>query len=92
MGNDSFDDIARHVIQRLIDEKEKLYLTLNTAKMYISDNKIIEDVFGFFEKNMYHIGEIHIYDKNDRFGSHQSVCDKYVYFSLFKPFSTKTLI
>ncbi|MDE5740975.1 MAG: hypothetical protein K2H90_00835, partial [Oscillospiraceae bacterium] len=30
--------------------------------------------------------EIHIHDKNDRFGSHQTVGEGYVDFSLFKPF------
>lgn len=84
--NDSLDDIARHVIQRLADEKEKLYLTLDTAKMYISNNKINEDDFKFFEKNRDIIREIHIHDKNDSFGSHQSVGEGYVDFLLFKPF------
>ncbi|MDE5741760.1 MAG: sugar phosphate isomerase/epimerase, partial [Oscillospiraceae bacterium] len=32
--NDSLDDVSRLVIQRLIDENERLYLTLDTAKMY----------------------------------------------------------
>lgn len=87
--NDSLDDIARKVIQRLIDEKERLYLTLDTAKMYVSNGKLCEDDFSFFEKNKAQIREIHIHDKNDRFGSHQTVGDGYVDFSLFKPFINK---
>ena len=38
--NDSLDNVARSVIQRLIDEKGKLYLTLDIAKMYVSKNKM----------------------------------------------------
>ena len=84
--NDSLDDVARKVIQRLIDEKERLYLTLDTAKMYVSNGKLYEDDFNFFEKNKANIREIHIHDKNDRLGSHQTVGDGYVDFSLFKSF------
>ena len=39
-----------------------------------------------FEKNKDRIREIHIHGKNDSYGSHQSVGDGYVDFSLFKPF------
>lgn len=84
--NDSLDDVARSVIQRLTDENERLYLTLDTAKMYVANSKINEKDFAFFEKNKDRIREIHIHDKNDSFGSHQSVGEGYVDFSLFKPF------
>lgn len=84
--NDSLDDVSRMVMQRLIDGNENLYLTLDTAKMYVSDGKLNEDDFSFFEKNKAYIREIHIHDKNDRFGSHQTVGDGYVDFSVFKPF------
>ncbi len=84
--NYSLDDVARRVMQRLIDENEKLYLTLDIAKMYLSNNKINEDDFKFFKKNKDSVREIHIHDKNDQFGSHQKVGDGYVDFLLFKPF------
>lgn len=84
--NDSLDDVARCVIQRLIDENERLYLTLDIAKMYAANDKLYEDDFAFFEKNKAAIREIHIHDKNDKFGSHQSVGEGYVDFIMFKPF------
>lgn len=87
--NSGLDDTARNAIQRLINETNKLYLTLDIAKMYLSDNKLNEDDFSFFEKNKDHIREIHVHDKNDQFGSHQIVGDGYVDFSLFKPFFNK---
>ncbi len=84
--NDSLDDIARRVIRRLINENEKIYLTLDTAKMYISNKKINEEDFAFYQKYSDRIREIHIHDKNGTFGSHQNVGEGYVDFSLFKPF------
>lgn len=84
--NDSLDDTARKVMQRLIDEKERLYLTLDTAKMYVSSDEMNDDDYSFFLKNKAQIREIHIHDKNDQFGSHQTVGDGYVDFLLFKPF------
>jgi len=84
--NHNLDDVARRVMQRLIDEKERLYLTLDIAKMYLADNKLNKDDLAFFEKNKDRIREIHIHDKNDKFGSHQCVGEGYVDFLLFKPF------
>ncbi len=84
--NHSLDDVARRVMQRLIDEKERLYLTLDIAKMYSSDNSLKKDDLAFFERNKDRIREIHIHDKNDKFGSHQCVGDGYVDFLLFEPF------
>lgn len=77
---------ARKAVQRLIDDTKKLYLTLDTAKMYVSNNKLNEDDLGFFEKNKDFIREIHIHDKSDQLGSHQIVGDGYVDFLRFKPF------
>lgn len=87
--NDNLDDIGRHVIQRLTDENKKLYLTLDTAKLYISNGKLNEYDLRFFEKNISRIREIHIHDKNDEFGSHQAVGEGYVDFAMFKSFFNK---
>lgn len=84
--NDSLDDVSRRVIQRLIDEKERLYLTLDTAKMYVSDGEMYDDDYRFFQNNKARIREIHIHDKNDRFGSHQTVGEGYVDFFRFDYF------
>lgn len=84
--NTGLKPAARNAIQRLIDETGKLYLTLDTAKMYGSDHSIVEADFQFFRKNQAFIREIHIHDRNDSFGSHQIVGDGFVDFSLFKPF------
>lgn len=84
--NSGLNSTARKALQRLIDEKSGLYLTLDIAKMYASSNKLCEDDFGFFEKNRESIREIHIHDKSDQLGSHQIVGDGYVDFSIFKPF------
>lgn len=84
--NSGLNHTARKAVQRLINDTEKLYLTLDTAKMYVSNNKLNEDDFGFFEKNKEYIREIHIHDKSDQLGSHQIVGDGYVDFSIFKSF------
>lgn len=84
--NSGLNRTARKALQRLIDETNKLYLTLDTAKMYQSDHKLNEDDFSFFQKNKDSIREIHIHDKNDRFGAHQLVGEGYIDFSLFQPF------
>ncbi len=54
--------------------------------MYSSDNSLKKDDLAFFERNKDRIREIHIHDKNDKFGSHQCVGDGYVDFLMFKPF------
>lgn len=84
--NSGFNRTARKALQRLLSETHKLYLTLDIAKMYLSNHKINEDDFGFFEKNKDYIREIHVHDKSDQFGSHQIVGNGYVDFSLFKSF------
>lgn len=84
--NSGLNRTARKAVQRLINDTKKLYLTLDTAKMYVSNNKLNEDDFGFFEKNKDFIREIHIHDKSDQLGSHQIVGDGYVDFLQFKPF------
>lgn len=85
--NNGFKPIEIKALQRLIDENVRLFLTLDTAKLYkSSDHSILENDFAFFERNRERIREIHIHDKNDRFGSHQTVGDGYVDFELFRPF------
>lgn len=84
--NSGLNRTARKALQHLIDETNKLYLTLDIPKMYLLKQKIDEEDFSFFEKNKKYIREIHVHDKNDQFGTHQIVGDGYVDFSLFKPF------
>lgn len=85
--NNGFKPIEIKALQRLIDENGRLFLTLDTAKLYkSSDHSILEDDLAFFERNRERIREIHIHDKNDRFGSHQTVGDGYVDFEMFRPF------
>lgn len=84
--NNGFKPAEIKALQRLIDENGRLFLTLDIAKLYKSDHNILEDDLAFFEKNRERIREIHIHDKNDRFGSHQTVGDGYVNFELFRPF------
>lgn len=84
--NNGFKPIEIKALQRLIDENVRLYLTLDIAKLYRSEHNILKDDLAFFEKNRERIREIHIHDKNDRFGSHQTVGDGYVDFELFRPF------
>jgi len=85
--NNGFKPTEIKALQRLIDENGRLFLTLDTAKLYkSSDHSILENDLAFFEKNRERIREIHIHDKNDRFGSHQTVGDGYVDFELFRPF------
>lgn len=87
--NNGFMNLERKALQHLIDEKKQLYLTLDIAKLYKSADNIIEDDLAFFKKNSEYIREIHIHDKNDRFGFHQTVGSGYVDFGLFKPFFNK---
>lgn len=84
--NNGFKTVEINALQRLIDENVRLFLTLDTAKLYRSENNILKSDLAFFEKNRERIREIHIHDKNDRFGSHQTVGDGYVDFELFRPF------
>ena len=84
--NSGLNRTARKALQCLIDETNKIYLTLDIAKMYISNHNLNEDDYSFFENNKNYIREIHVHDKSDQFGSHQIVGDGYVDFSLFKPF------
>ena len=84
--NSGLKAAARNAVQRLIDETGKLFLTLDTAKMYDSDRNIVDVDFQFFRKNQACIRELHIHDRNDSCGSHQPVGDGFVDFSLFKPF------
>lgn len=84
--NSGLNKTARKALQRLIDVSDRLYLTLDIAKMYVSWDRVNEEDFGFFEKNRERIREVHIHDKNDSSGSHQIVGDGYVDFLRFQPF------
>ena len=84
--NSELNNTARRTLQRIMNENAKLYLTLDMAKMYTSDRKIITEDFNFFLKNKNNIRELHIHDKNDTFGSHQTVEEGFVDFTLFKQF------
>ena len=84
--NSDLNRTARKAVQHMIDETGKLYLTLDTAKMYRAAGQLNQDDFRLFEKNRDFIREIHVHDKSDRSGSHQAVGDGYVDFALFQQF------
>lgn len=84
--NDGLDRTARKAMQRLINDTGRLYLAFDTAKLYKSENNIIEDDLEFFRKNKEYIRELHIHDKNVSYGSHQTVGSGYVDFTLFREF------
>lgn len=84
--NDSLDNTARRAMQRVINDTGRLYLALDTAKLYKSEGNIIKDDLDFFRKNREFIRELHIHDKNVTFGSHQTVGSGYVDFTIFREF------
>jgi sugar phosphate isomerase/epimerase len=86
LENYKFNELIMDTAKKLIKEGYALYLTLDTAKMYNSNFKIDNEVFGFMETYKDFIREIHIHDFNEEFGSHQIVGTGIVDFSLFKEF------
>lgn len=70
--NYKLTESARNAIEYLMSNSE-LYLTLDIAKLFTSDNQIIREDYEFFAKHKNRIREIHIHDRNREFGSHQTV-------------------
>ena len=84
--NHCFSQTTKDVIKRLIDEKNPLFLTLDTAKMYYGGTEINHGDYAFFIEYKGFIREIHIHDFNKEFGSHQTVGTGTVGFKSFQKF------
>ena len=84
--NHCFNQTVKNVIQRMIDEKNPLFLTLDTAKLYCGEPEVNQDDYVFFLEYRDFIREIHIHDMNKEFGSHQTVGTGTVDFKLFQKF------
>jgi len=88
LENYQWDGVTRQAVTRLIDDKNALYLTLDTAKLY-KDRSAAElngDDLALFVKYRDRIREMHIHDMNRDFGSHQTVGTGAVDFSMFRQF------
>lgn len=86
MENLDLDDIKRKVIMRFFDERQPIYLTLDTAKMYSRNNELKKQDFDFFIEHKNRIREMHIHDLNKEYGGHQIVGNGFIDFSIFKQF------
>ncbi len=86
MENFMFNAIIRKVTKKLITEKEPLYLTLDTAKLYSGYTEMIKEDFAFYSELKDYIREIHIHDANKEFGQHQIVGTGMVDFKFFRQF------
>jgi sugar phosphate isomerase/epimerase len=84
--NYMFNAIIRKVTKKLINEKNPLYLTLDTAKLYSGYAEIIKEDFAFYSELKDYIREIHIHDANKEFGQHQIVGTGTVDFKFFRQF------
>ena len=83
--NHGFNETARNALRRLLAENNRLFLTLDAAKLY-GGNELIKEDYMFFRENKDRIREIHIHDLIPCFRSHQTVGTGIVDFNLFKEF------
>jgi len=83
--NFGWDATARRAIQKLMDEGNPLFLTLDIAKLYSGDSKIKQADYGFFLRNRARIREMHVHDKNS-LGQHQTVGTGDIDFKPFQAF------
>lgn len=91
MENYGLNENKLRVLKTFIDDKNPIYLTLDTAKMYTAAGQLIEADYAFFDEYRSRIREIHIHDMNREFGSHQTVGTGTVDFGLFKPFYNENI-
>ncbi|HOP09902.1 MAG TPA: TIM barrel protein [Oscillospiraceae bacterium] len=82
--NTGLNAVSRSAVRKLINDTGKLFLTLDTAKMY-KNGTLIQDDYLFFEKHELFLREMHIHDINQN-GSHEFVGSGTVDFPLFKQF------
>jgi len=87
--NLGFNAVSRSAIQKLINDTGKLYLTLDTGKMY-KNGALIQEDFLFFNQHQLFLREMHIHDANPD-GQHQIVGNGFVDFALFKQFVTENV-
>ncbi len=87
--NSGLNAVSRSAVRKLINDTGKLYLTLDTGKMY-KNGTLIQDDYLFFEKHQLYLREMHIHDINKN-GSHEAVGSGTVDFALFKPFVTENV-
>jgi len=88
--NFGWDEIKRGAIQRLMDERNPLYLTLDTGKLYGGNFELIQEDYAFFLRNKEYIREMHIHDSNG-YGSHEIVGTGCVDFALMQKFYSKNV-
>jgi len=79
LENYKLTQAAMQAAQRLIDEGQPLYLTLDTAKF--EENHSV-----FYHRNQSAIREMHVHDRNETYGSHQTVGNGNLDFMQFRPF------
>ena len=85
--NHCFTQTVKNVAKKMIDEKNPLFLTLDTAKIYYyGGTEVNQQDYAFFLEYKDFIREIHIHDMNKKFGSHQTVGTGLVDFKLFQKF------
>ncbi len=85
--NLGFNVVSRSAVRKLINDTGKLFLTLDTGKMY-KNGVLIQDDLLFFNQHKQFLREMHIHDANSD-GQHQIVGNGMVDFALFKPFVTE---
>lgn len=83
--NFELNSAKRKALGNLIEGKNPIFLTIDTAKLY-KENEIIVEDYEFFLKHKALIREMHVHDFNGEFGSHQIVGSGNVDFNLFKQF------
>ena len=88
LENYHLNGVGMRAAQRLLDEGQSLYLTLDIPKIYTSSAaaQINEAQLAFYHKNRHAIRELHIHDCSEAHGSHQTVGTGSIDFSLFLPF------
>jgi len=88
MENFQWKEVTHSAIKRLFADGNKLYLTLDIAKLYsdVTATTIIKADYELFVQYKDYIREIHIHDMNKEFKSHQIVGTGNVDFSLAKQF------
>lgn len=84
LENHKLDRIIMDVVEKCIDEKYSLFLTLDTAKMYTPTYEFDRVGFNFMMAHQDQIREIHISDFNRAYGSHQIPGTGIVDFTLVK--------
>lgn len=86
LENYNFNSIIVEVIEKLIKNGFSIYLTLDTAKLYMKNLQMNNEIFNFYLNYKTFIRELHIHDKNETYGSHQMVGTGYIDFTKFLDF------